>query len=70
MGHDHSHAHQVAGNEKRLMFALGLSTVFMTVEIIGGVVTNSLALLSDAAHTSAAAASPIVRSTTSRSTDG
>jgi cobalt-zinc-cadmium efflux system protein len=50
MGHDHSHVHQVAGNEKRLMFALGLSTLFMSVEIVGGMLTNSLALLSDAAH--------------------
>ena len=50
MGHDHSHVHQVAGNERRLLFALGLSTLFMVVEIVGGIITNSLALLSDAAH--------------------
>ena len=50
MGHDHSHAVQVAGNEKRLLWALGLTAAFMFVEIIGGVLTNSLALLSDAAH--------------------
>lgn len=50
MGHDHSHGRQVAGNEKRLLFALGLTASFMVVEIVGGIVTNSLALLSDAAH--------------------
>ena len=50
MGHDHSHAHQVEGNERRLYAALGLTTLFMFVEIVGGIVTNSLALLSDAAH--------------------
>ena len=50
MGHDHSHVHQVAGNEKRLLMALGMTTAFMVVEIIGGIVTHSLALLSDAAH--------------------
>ena len=50
MGHDHSHAHKVEGNEKRLMFALVLTTIFMVVEIVGGILANSLALLSDAAH--------------------
>ncbi|MGE5616224.1 MAG: cation diffusion facilitator family transporter [Bacillota bacterium] len=50
MGHDHSHAHRVEGNEKRLLWALGLTALFMVVEIVGGIVTNSLALLSDAAH--------------------
>ena len=50
MGHDHSHAVQVAGNEKRLLWALGLTATFMAVEIVGAILTNSLALLSDAAH--------------------
>lgn len=50
MGHDHSHAVQIAGNEKRLLWALGLTATFMVVEIVGAILTNSLALLSDAAH--------------------
>jgi cobalt-zinc-cadmium efflux system protein len=50
MGHDHSHVHAVAGNEKRLMGALALTSLFMLVEVAGGVFFNSLALLSDAAH--------------------
>ena len=50
MGHDHSHAHHVAGNERRLYAALALTTLYMLVEIAGGIVTGSLALLSDAAH--------------------
>ena len=50
MGHDHSHAHATTGNQRRLAFALVLTTLFMLVEIAGGIVTNSLALLSDAAH--------------------
>lgn len=50
MGHDHSHGVQVAGNEKRLLWALGLTATFMFAEIVGGIITNSLALLSDAAH--------------------
>lgn len=49
MAHDHAHA-AGAGNEKRLMMALALTGLFMVVEVIGGILTNSLALLSDAAH--------------------
>ena len=50
MGHGHSRAHDVEGNEKRLYAALALTMLFTVVEIVGGIVTNSLALLSDAAH--------------------
>src|SRR5262245_8267708 len=34
----------------RLWWAFGLIAVFFVVEVVGGLVTNSLALLSDAAH--------------------
>lgn len=50
MAHDHSHGVKAGGNERRLMLALGLTALFMVVEVVGGIVTNSLALLSDAAH--------------------
>ena len=52
MGHDHSHSHAGAGpgNERRLIGALALTTLFLVVEVVGGILTNSLALLSDAAH--------------------
>lgn len=50
MAHDHAHSRQVEGNERRLSIALGLTTIFMLVEVVGAVMTNSLALLSDAAH--------------------
>lgn len=50
MAHDHSHGVRAVGNERRLMLALGLTALFMVVEVVGGIVTNSLALLSDAAH--------------------
>lgn len=48
MSHDHSHAKTT--NSKRLAIALGLTGTFLIAEVIGGVVFNSLALLSDAAH--------------------
>lgn len=51
-GHDHSHAHShtAGANERSLMIALGLTTTFLLVELVAGVLTQSLALISDAAH--------------------
>lgn len=37
-------------NERRLKIALGLTGTFLIIEVIGGLWTGSLALLSDAAH--------------------
>lgn len=48
MAHDHSHA--TTTNSKRLSIALGLTLTFLVAEVVGGIVFNSLALLSDAAH--------------------
>jgi cobalt-zinc-cadmium efflux system protein len=50
MGAGHSHAVPVGQNERPLWIALGLTTVFLIAEVVGGILTNSLALLSDAAH--------------------
>ncbi|MBN6150838.1 cation transporter [Xanthomonas sp. AmX2] len=50
MGHDHSHAPTEIRHEKPLWWALGLTAAFLLAEIVGAFVTNSLALLSDAAH--------------------
>jgi len=50
-GSENAHGH--AGgttNEKRLTIAVALTGTFLIAEVIGGLVTNSLALLSDAAH--------------------
>ena len=48
MGHDHSHSHH--GNRQRLQLALVITALFTVVEVIGGLVTRSLALLADAGH--------------------
>ncbi|MBC2683140.1 cation transporter [Bacillus toyonensis] len=48
MGHSHGHGH--SKNKKALLLAFLLTTSFMVAEVIGGFVTNSLALLSDAGH--------------------
>ncbi|QCU72739.1 cation transporter [Luteimonas yindakuii] len=51
VGHDHGHAHAVsARNEKVVLTALVLTATFMVVEVIGGVISGSLALIADAGH--------------------
>lgn len=59
MSHNHSHGHshkdgatcptQIADG-KRLLIAAGLTGGFMIAEIIGGVISGSLALIADAGH--------------------
>lgn len=45
------HGHSAAGkNKKQLRIALGLTTAYMTAEVVGGILTGSLALLADAGH--------------------
>lgn len=46
----HSHSLQTGGKERLIWWALGLTSTFMIAEVIGGLVTGSLALISDAAH--------------------
>lgn len=50
MGHNHSHDHTHGANKKVLFLSFMIITGYMIVEAIGGFVTNSLALLSDAGH--------------------
>lgn len=46
-GHDHAAGTK---NEGRLIAALSLTAIFLIVEVVAGLLTRSLALLSDAAH--------------------
>jgi cobalt-zinc-cadmium efflux system protein len=46
----HSHVPAVIKHEKPLWIAFGLTFIVLLVEIAGGLLSNSLALLSDAAH--------------------
>ncbi len=52
MGAGHNHSHVTAGqaHKGRLALVLGISTAILAVEVIGGLVTGSLALLADAGH--------------------
>ncbi|MEX0703312.1 MAG: cation diffusion facilitator family transporter [Planctomycetales bacterium] len=51
-GHDHQHGHcgRAAGNRRRLALTLALAAGYMVAEVVGGILTNSLALLADAGH--------------------
>lgn len=48
--HDHSHAHTHTANKQVLRISFFVIAGFMLVEAVGGWLTNSLALLSDAGH--------------------
>ena len=53
-GHQHVHLHTCKpgdeGNQRRLSITLVLVVVYMVAELVGGMLTNSLALLADAGH--------------------
>ncbi len=58
-GHGRAHAHEhvparelgrSGGNRRRLALTLGLVLLYMAAEVVGGLLTGSLALLADAGH--------------------
>ncbi len=50
MSQHHEHHHTHTANKKTLLISFIIITAYMIIEAIGGYVTNSLALLSDAGH--------------------
>jgi cobalt-zinc-cadmium efflux system protein len=53
MGHDHDHGHPVAATGRRrrvLATTLAISLVIFAIQVVGGLLTGSLALLADAGH--------------------
>lgn len=53
MGHDHGHAHGItatARHRNRLIAVLGITLAVVLIQIAGGIVSGSLALLADAGH--------------------
>lgn len=53
MAHSHSHTSSHLpedNNARRLLYAFGVTAGFMLVEVIGGFLSGSLALLADAGH--------------------
>lgn len=50
-GHSHGHHHgRASRNSRRLALTLALAAVYMLAELVGGIVSGSLALLADAGH--------------------
>lgn len=49
LGHPHEHTHRPQA-KRQLMLSIGLTGVMMVVEVVAGILTNSLALISDAGH--------------------
>ncbi|WP_022890562.1 cation diffusion facilitator family transporter [Agromyces italicus] len=50
MAHDHSHDHAATANRTRLWIAIAIIGAFVVVQVVGGLVSGSLALLADAGH--------------------
>lgn len=48
--HGHAHVHPHGDGVRRLWIALALTGVFLIAEVVGGFLSNSLALLADAGH--------------------
>jgi cobalt-zinc-cadmium efflux system protein len=48
--HNHNHDHSSTASTRALWWALIINAAFLLVEFIGGLLTNSLALLADAGH--------------------
>jgi len=49
--HEHDHASDVSeGSERRVLWVMVLTGLFMVAEVVGGLVSGSLALLADAGH--------------------
>lgn len=48
--HHHGHDHGPVTNHRRLAVTLGLTAVYMVAEVVGGLISGSLALLADAGH--------------------
>lgn len=49
-GHDHSHTADTGRDRGRLLSALGVTVMIMAAEVVGTVLSGSLALLADAGH--------------------
>ncbi|HET6939543.1 MAG TPA: cation diffusion facilitator family transporter [Nocardioides sp.] len=60
MGHDHGHAAGRAEDRARLRIVLAVTVSVLVLEVVGGLVTGSLALLADAGHMATDAATIVL----------
>jgi cobalt-zinc-cadmium efflux system protein len=49
-GHGHAHGHDHAASTRRLAIAAIITGLFVVAEVVGGLLSNSVALLADAGH--------------------
>jgi cobalt-zinc-cadmium efflux system protein len=49
-GHGHGHHHHASGSARRLLIVLVLTAIYTVAELVGGVLSHSLALIADAGH--------------------
>lgn len=50
MSHNHNHIHKHEVQGKNLIYSILLNLIITLVQIIGGIISGSLALISDALH--------------------
>ena len=50
MGHDHRHGRSASGNRTALSIVLAISSTILATEVVGAILSGSLALLADAGH--------------------
>ncbi len=50
MGHDHAHGTATGQHRRRLVIVLAITSTVVVAQLVGGLVSGSLALLADAAH--------------------
>ncbi len=61
MGHDHHHHHDIdIMDDRRLIWAIAINMLLTLAQIIGGIVSGSLALIADALHNFSDAASLLI----------
>ena len=48
--HGHAHAKTTRDNERRVFWAMVITGLFMVAEVVGGIISGSLALIADAVH--------------------
>src|SRR3954468_432983 len=60
MGHDHGHAAARAEDRGRLRIVLAVTACVLVLEVVGWLVTGSLALLADAGHLATDAAAVVL----------
>ena len=60
-GHDHHHHHDIEGmGDRRLIWAIAINMVLTLAQVVGGILSGSLALIADALHNFSDAAALLI----------